>query len=110
MTNLPLCDLATEKHQKSYVDFPRHKDAKGRVIGADIHRFLATFTQKSEDARNGYRHEPGTFFGFRPHATRNGLPYGASQSRQYFKTEAEREQAISAYLANAMKRAAKKGA
>lgn len=83
------------------------KDSKGREIGALITRAIATFSENEPGKTWGYTKPAGTYLTFCPHATRNGKTYGACQHERYFDTEAEREDAISAYLANARKRAAK---
>jgi hypothetical protein len=46
-----------------------------------------------------------TRYAFRPHALRDGKPYGASHSEQQFATEAKRDAAVAKYFAQAEKRA-----
>lgn len=82
-------------------------DKFGRRIGATIRTSVVTFTPVPEGQNYGYRMIPGTYFSFRPSATRNEAEYGASQSTQYFDTEAKREAAIAKYLTGAQKRAQK---
>jgi hypothetical protein len=88
-------------------------DSRGREIGAQIYTYEETHTEISDEAAaasySGYYTgvEPGLYFGFRPHATRNGSTYGALQHGARFATVAERDAAIEKYLAGARKRAAK---
>ena len=44
-------------------------------------------------------------FAFTPHATRDGVRFGASQRPRHFSTIAERDEKIEEYFANARKRA-----
>ena len=90
------------------------KDAKGREIGAKIRTFEEVFSFGPGVAQypgSDYAHTcniaPGLYYGFYPHATRNGKPYGAGQPVQRFATTAERDAAIAKYLAGARKRAEK---
>lgn len=85
-------------------------DAKGREIGAMATLSRCEFTEISDEAaklRPYYRIEPGGYLTFRPQAQRDGLSFGACQPVKYLKTEAERDEAIEAYFAGALKRAQK---
>ncbi len=88
-----------------------HADAKGRRIGAEIRTSLITVADKPADHSGGYYgYRPaGRYYAFVPHATRNGVHYGASQRETLFAKVEERDAAIEKYLANARKRAAKQG-
>lgn len=79
-------------------------DHKGRMIGGLAYVFDATFKAVGEDARSWYCIPPGLHYGFEPHATRDGRPYGASQRAQYFTTATERDAAVETYFRNAEKR------
>jgi len=86
-------------------------DEKGRIVGAFIETSVVTYTLfdgTEGPYRGGWRHAPGVFFGFEPHATRNGKNYGASQSLSVFDTAEARDAAIAKYLKTAKARAAKK--
>lgn len=96
--------------QDEQVDFGL-KDAHGRAIGARISRFEFTATPTDEFLYGVYllpEGMEGRVFAFYPQAMRNDVKYGASQQSRYFRTEAEREAAITEYLRNATKRAAAK--
>jgi hypothetical protein len=109
-------------------------DAKGRTIGAMVHRSVRTFAEikivevaagevapdgttkpwpRKIDADTGRENvcystqEPGAWFRFCPQATRGSASFGASQYDRYYRTEAEREEAVAAYLQAARARAAK---
>jgi hypothetical protein len=84
------------------------KDHKGRAVGANIKTSTCEFVWAPEDASWGHSGiEPGVYYHFVPHATRNGIRYGASQNDQWFKTPEERSKAIEKYLQSAKKRMAK---
>ena len=90
------------------IDFP-YLDSRARRIGSRIYRFIETITE-SPDANSGYlvrRSNFGSWYVFEPHATRDGIVYGASQQGRYFRTEKAREDAVAEYLADAEKRASK---
>jgi hypothetical protein len=93
----------TLAESKRWVDFPA-KDAKGRTIGAHVYRSTVRF-DPVKDGQAGYRHLPGVYEGLRVQATRNGLPYGASQSWRYFDTAEARDAALAKYLRDAQRRA-----
>lgn len=85
------------------------KDARGRAIGAKVYyREIELVEFTPEEFQVYYALPAGYYYVATMRATRNGVDYGASQPRQYFATEAERDAAVQAYLANAKKRAAKK--
>jgi hypothetical protein len=52
----------------------------------------------------------GTYYTFTPCSTRNGGGYGASATKRYFTTEAERDAVVAKYLKDARKRAVKAAA
>jgi hypothetical protein len=81
-------------------------DKKGRKVGAFIHTSTREYVPYVEGDNCWYRDnkDVGTYFTFRPHLTKNGVSFGAYQDHRYFKTEAERQESIEAYLANAKKR------
>lgn len=82
-------------------------DGRGRAIGSKIERIEADWIETPE-GRCGYTpYRRGRWFGFEPHATRDGKEYGAVQHWRWFATVEEREAAITKYLADARKRAAK---
>lgn len=87
-------------------------DAKGRQIGGLVHLGTLTLTEATPENTPPLRHvfdgEPGVSLFMRPHATRDGAPYGAIQRHQFFNTEPERAAAIAAYFRDARKRAAKR--
>ena len=102
-------------------------DSKGRQIGAKVRTFVRTWKRATNYrlVTNGDRtyavdtthstlygdvlieREPGTEYGFAPHATRGGKDYGAYTGYRLFATELERDAAIGDYLIAAAKRAAK---
>jgi hypothetical protein len=95
-----------------------YRDRLGRQIGASaqlieyhFEPFDGTegdFTIDYNDADRRLRvTEPRVEYVYSPHATRNGSDYGALQGYRCFATEAERDQAIAKYFAEAEKRAAK---
>lgn len=91
----------------SYYNFDL-KDSKGRVIGARIQTKIVEYTAIEGTNLTAYWDiEPGVYFAFIPHATRNGEIYGPVQNERRFKTRLERENAIDKYLKDARKRASK---
>jgi len=68
------------------------------IHGARIWRSTAVFVPFVAGWPSGYDREPGTYFGLRVHATRNGKTFGAVQRTRFFVTEIEREAAAAAYL------------
>lgn len=67
-------------------------DAKGRQQGFMIRTFEVTLTEAPEGHLGTYfKLEAGEWFGVRIQATRDDVPFGASQPDKYFKTEAERQ-------------------
>lgn len=87
-------------------------DANGREIGASI-EFSVVELESAPDSYRGIgigNIQPGTYFTFRPQATRNGNRYGAGQLRVWCKTEAERIEKVASYLKRSMARASKKAA
>lgn len=81
-------------------------DDKGRMIGYQIKLFDVEYVAFVEGDNYAYcnSHQPGKYFAFYPHATRNGNTYGACQQKQEYSTKAEREEAIKKYIDSARKR------
>ena len=95
---------------REYIAFDA-ADSKGRAVGASIRRGVHTYVPVSDSGPTWFhRIKPGTYFYFRPWATRDGKEYGAVQPARYFATEADREEGVAQYLAEARKRADKKSA
>ena len=90
------------------IEFP-YLDSRTRRIGVNIYRSIKTMIQvpESESSLNTDRSNLGSWYVFRPHATRNGITYGALQRDRFFRTEEAREHAIAKYLADSEKRASK---
>lgn len=87
-------------------------DQRGRRMGGIAFLATAVYSPLSADALPYASYttiEPGTYYAFTPHATRNGERYGACQHTKLFATEAERAIAVEKYFAGAQKRAARKG-
>jgi len=83
-------------------------DSKGRRIGARVHTYEETYEDLPAGSNTGWYSQPaGHYFGMTVSATRNGQHFGATQSAQYFATEALRDAAALKYLTAARKRAAK---
>lgn len=81
-------------------------DEKGRRLGCEIFLSVETFTPAPDGAVCYYCDiRPDTYFAFKPQATRNGKPFGATQSTRRCMTEAEREAAIATYINGARNRA-----
>lgn len=89
-------------------------DAKGRKIGGYVVHYegfrkiveweLWEGSPEVEVLREGH------VYGFRPQATRNGEPYGASQNTRWFTSKAERDAAVAKYFNSARNAARKKTA
>jgi hypothetical protein len=82
-------------------------DTKGRRFGARVSFSRVEFVALPDDATSGWRREPGVYIVARPHATRNGVEYGASQREHYFDTLDQAQAWGEIYLAAAEKRALK---
>jgi len=84
-------------------------DGKGREIGASAHSYELDFVEIENPGQweSYYTIAPGHYFVFRPSAERAGRAFGASHREQLFATAAERDAAVTKYLAGARKRAAK---
>ncbi len=80
-------------------------DAKGRRVGATV--YIATHIYTPSDNNWGHAVDPGTYYAFRPTATRDGASFGAVQASRLFTTTEERDAAIADYFAKAEKRARK---
>lgn len=91
----------------------KHRDNRGRVIGAQVATWEVDVVYRDGDAEGdlvpGYN-APGHYFVFRPWATRNGEAFGAVQHEQLFASSRDRDRAIVRYLKGAFARAAKVGA
>jgi hypothetical protein len=88
------------------------RDSKGRAIGGLVQRYTVE-TRLRTDADGDYGivymldAQPGTFYCYKPHATRDGKSFGAIQPSVWFATAAERDAAVEKYFAGAAKRAPK---
>ena len=106
--------MKTERHERDYEtqvrEFP-HKDTKGRRVGARALTFMVEYSPVDPEKVSkwfvGYSKPPGVLYGWRPHALRDGKPYGAAQATSEYASEAERTAAIARYFAGAEKRARK---
>ena len=103
--------IAHKDEGRTYHGFDRN-DGRGRAIGAMIYRDTRTFTLATEHDRQPggpllYRLAPGTYYCWRPQATRDGHAYGACQREHLALTAAAREVEIARYLGAAEKRAKK---
>lgn len=85
-------------------------DTKGRRFGARVRLEVVEYTPV-EDAAFGRYHIPshrlGIWFHAYPHATRDGVDYGAWQSGKAFRTEDEAHTYAARYFIAAEKRALK---
>ncbi|MBM7326638.1 hypothetical protein JS562_26620 [Agrobacterium sp. S2] len=70
------------------------KDAKGRVEGVRVEVCEVTLIDRPADVLTYYGLEPGFYFVAKIDKTKNGERFGATQPRQFFKTEEERQSAI----------------
>ena len=86
----------------------REIGAKATVLEADFVAATAEELVKIAAGRlSFYVENPGHYFGFRPHATRNGQDFGASHHDQLFLTARARDAAVEKYFTNARRRAIK---
>lgn len=79
-------------------------DGKGRQFGAMVRKFTCSWRKTTvnlwnypsniESAKARACLAGRTQYGFRPHATRNGSLYGASNADRLFDTAAERDAAV----------------
>ena len=83
-------------------------DRFGRVMGAKIVTYECDFVNAPPEAYSGYTIAEGHYYAMLPSATRNEVPYGASQLTRYFKTEKDRSEAFAKYIKGASKRALKR--
>ena len=93
-----------------------YTDRKGREIGARVTTFIIAYSvdecswgnhttfAEAEDRARDLAKKP---YGFKTHALRNGLAYGATGDDRYFATLEERDAAVAKYFKDAEKRAAK---
>lgn len=86
------------------------KDEKGRSVGCRTQVRLLTFIEHPEpDADYGvYSHAAGDWFVAYYRVTRDGIEYGASNGREYFRTRAEADAYLAAQVAKCRKRYARK--
>lgn len=114
----------TTHKQRNRVGFGVH-DRKGRELGVVIitmqvnqlpgplvrpaHTLPGGFVIPEEYSGTNLL-QPGVYFCWLGCATRAGDMFGASQSRHYCKTEAERDKQIAAYVRNARARAERRSA
>ena len=85
-------------------------DNKGRRFGARVRIEVIEFAPATEDTFCPYlvpARDLGRWFHVLPHATRDGVDYGAWQSGKSFRTEALAQAYIARYFAEAEKRALK---
>ncbi len=85
-------------------------DTKGRRFGARVRIEVLEYVPAEDGANWGYRIAPdmlGIRFHALPHATRDGVDYGAWQSGKLCRTEADAHAYAAKYLADAEKRALK---
>jgi len=81
-------------------------DKKGRALGSRVAFSVQVFEEVGlEHNEMFWRLAPGTYFCWVGQATRAGEAFGAIQSWNYCKTEAERFAAVEKYLAGARSRA-----
>lgn len=83
------------------------RDRLGRTMGGMVRKEVQFFEEVPEGSYGYINITPGQYFVLRVHATRNGIPYGASQPEKRFLTAAERDAAAEAYFVGAAKRALK---
>lgn len=87
------------------------RDQRGRMIGGYVVKHQGDRKIVELELWEGHQEREvlpeGKVFGFRPQATRNGEPYGASQNERWFDSEAKRDAAIASYF-NSARNAAKK--
>ena len=87
-------------------------DSKNREVGGSVSLCVTTYTRDEtrRPEQGGRVCTPGSlgvWYTARPHALRDGQPFGAIQGAQSFRTEAERDAYVARYFANAQKRARK---
>ena len=95
--------------RRDVADFDAH-DAKGRRHGYAVSIGTKTFTRTEiENYRALVDDENlGLWFTARPHALKDGKPFGALQGEKHFRTLAEADAAAAAMIERARKAAAKK--
>jgi hypothetical protein len=96
---------------REHIEFPQ-SDRLGRQIGILVDTMMVSFIELPEGGEpvSYYKHAPGVFFAVRAQATRNSIAYGATQSIEYFETEAKRAAYIAKRVDTARKAAQKKEA
>ena len=82
-------------------------DKKGRKVGATVSFQVHTFIEVNDNSHTHSNVEPGTHFCWMGNATRAGEWFGASQTWNRCKTEAERFEQVAKYLKGARARALK---
>jgi hypothetical protein len=93
------------------------RDGKGRTLGAIVKTGTMTVTIFDDEScgsreRCGITHrdDAGVWYFGRVQAAKNGARFGASQSGEYFRTEAERDAYVARRLADSRKAAEKQAA
>ena len=99
----------TRPVSRTPVEFDRHDfgcvDKKGRAIGCVIATNQVVFESiPPGDIGCYYGLEPGVWYRWCPHNTRNSETFGPTQDDHYCRTEEEREVKIKKYLADTQKR------
>lgn len=96
------------------------RDSRGRLAGGSVRRadyaarLLADGEKMVHTPGASYWSAPsvgigedGRTYAFRPHSTRDGKAYGATQAQKFYATPAERDAAVEAYFVGMEKRARK---
>lgn len=91
-------------NKKSEIRETAHHDSRGRLIGGQVWTWESDWV---ECDRLGWSVEPGHYFSFTTHSTRDRVNYGASQKTYRFASAAERDAAVEKYFVGVAKRAAK---
>lgn len=82
--------------------YSSHKrDTKGRIEGVRVETYEVTLIEKPTDAMMYYALEPGFYYVACITKTKNSEKFGASQPRQHFKSDEERQAAIAKRLRKA---------
>lgn len=101
--------LGEKNHIRTVHDFGI-KDDKGRSVGCVIWQYEIEFVPACEGEFGGVRYniEPGQYFAWSKHATRDGVEYGAFQYPRYCRSDEARVGEIKSYLRSTLDRAKKK--
>jgi hypothetical protein len=101
-----------QDYAEQHIDFGVTQVTKSngaRKVGSLIASSTQTFVSvQPTSGRSYYTIEPGTYFVWEAHATRDGQRFGACQPTHYCKTEATRALQVANYLKSAKARALKK--